>query len=58
MLGRWRGGNIVAGAGYLLQFDPDGTYRQTFITNNQRDFPTAITEVRITYPAVLPDPAT
>jgi predicted nucleic acid-binding protein len=29
-----------------------------FITNNQRDFPTAITEVRITYPADLPDPAT
>ena len=29
-----------------------------FITNNQRDFPTAITEVRITYPANLPAPAT
>ena len=29
-----------------------------FITNNQGDFPTAITEVRITYPADLPDPAT
>jgi predicted nucleic acid-binding protein len=28
-----------------------------FITNNQRDFPTTITEVRITYPANLPDPA-
>jgi predicted nucleic acid-binding protein len=28
-----------------------------FITNNQRDFPTTITEVRITYPADLPDPA-
>lgn len=28
-----------------------------FITNNQRDFPTSITEVRITYPADLPDPA-
>lgn len=27
-----------------------------FITNNQRDFPTTITEVRITYPADLPDP--
>lgn len=26
-----------------------------FITNNQRDFPTAITETRITYPADLPD---
>ena len=29
-----------------------------FITNNQRDFPTAITEVHITYPADLPGPAT
>ena len=29
-----------------------------FITNNQRDFPTTITEIRITYPADLPDPAT
>ena len=29
-----------------------------FITNNQRDFPTTITEVRIIYPADLPDPAT
>lgn len=29
-----------------------------FITNNQRDFPQAITEVDITYPADLIDPAT
>jgi len=29
-----------------------------FITNNHRDFPTTITEVRITYPADLPDPST
>jgi predicted nucleic acid-binding protein len=29
-----------------------------FITNNQRDFPTTITEIRITYPADLPDLAT
>jgi predicted nucleic acid-binding protein len=28
-----------------------------FITNNQRDFPAAIAEIRITYPADLPDPA-
>ena len=28
-----------------------------FITNNQRDFPATITEVRIIYPADLPDPA-
>src|SRR6516164_6861445 len=29
-----------------------------FITNNQRDFPTAITKIHITYPADLPGPAT
>lgn len=28
---------------------------ERFITNNQRDFPPGITEVRITYPADLPD---
>lgn len=28
-----------------------------FITNNQRDFPAAITEIQITYPADLPDNA-
>jgi predicted nucleic acid-binding protein len=28
-----------------------------FITNNRRDFPTTITEVEITYPGDLPDPA-
>jgi predicted nucleic acid-binding protein len=28
-----------------------------FITNNRRDFPAAITEVRVTYPGDLPDPA-
>jgi predicted nucleic acid-binding protein len=28
-----------------------------FITSNQRDFPQSITEVQITYPADLPDPA-
>jgi predicted nucleic acid-binding protein len=27
-----------------------------FITNNQRDFPTTITELQITYPADLPEP--
>jgi predicted nucleic acid-binding protein len=27
-----------------------------FITNNQRDFPAGITEIRITYPADLPGP--
>lgn len=29
-----------------------------FITNNKRDFPRAITEVSVTYPADLPDPRT
>jgi predicted nucleic acid-binding protein len=29
-----------------------------FVTNNQRDFPQTITEVDITYPADLTDPAT
>jgi hypothetical protein len=28
-----------------------------FITDNQRDFPTTIAEIRITYPADLPDPS-
>ncbi len=28
-----------------------------FITNNQRDFPATITEINITYPANLPEPA-
>jgi hypothetical protein len=28
-----------------------------FITNNQRDFPAGITEIRVTYPADLPDSA-
>ncbi len=27
-----------------------------FITNNRRDFPASITEVRVTYPDELPDP--
>jgi predicted nucleic acid-binding protein len=29
-----------------------------FITNNQRDFSATISEIRITYPADLPEPAT
>jgi predicted nucleic acid-binding protein len=28
-----------------------------FITSNRRDFPAAITEISVTYPADLPDPA-
>jgi predicted nucleic acid-binding protein len=34
-----------------------GVGADRFITNNQRDFPAAITEVRITYPTDLPGPA-
>ena len=34
-----------------------GVGADRFITNNQRDFPMTITEVRLTYPADLPDPA-
>lgn len=30
LVGRWRGGDITAGAGYLLQFDADGIYKQFF----------------------------
>lgn len=32
-----------------------GTGADRFITNNQRDFPATITEVRVTYPADLAD---
>ena len=28
-----------------------------FITNNRRDFPATITEIQVTYPADLADPA-
>jgi hypothetical protein len=35
-----------------------GVGADRFITNDQRDFPTATTEVHITYPADLPGPAT
>jgi hypothetical protein len=30
--------------------------RCQLITNSQRDFPAAITEIHVTYPADLPDP--
>jgi predicted nucleic acid-binding protein len=33
-----------------------GTGADRFITNNQRDFPQAVTEIDITYPADLADP--
>jgi predicted nucleic acid-binding protein len=35
-----------------------GVGANRFITNNQRDFPTTITEVRVTYPADLQRPDT
>lgn len=34
-----------------------GAGADRFITNNQRDFPTTIGEIDITYPTDLPDPA-
>lgn len=36
LVGRWRGGDMAAGSNYLLQFDEDGTYRQTFVSYSQR----------------------
>ena len=33
-----------------------GAGADRFLTNNERDFPTSITEVDVTYPADLPDP--
>ena len=37
IIGRWRGGDITAGSGYLLDFAPDGTYTQNWIAYSQRD---------------------
>ena|SRR6266516_4548734 len=34
-----------------------GLSADRFITNNQRDFPVTIAEIKITYPADLPEPA-
>jgi hypothetical protein len=36
LVGRWRGGDITAGTGYLLEFSTDGTYKQLFTTTGQR----------------------
>jgi len=36
IVGRWRGGDITAGSGYLLQFDADNTYKQNFTTTGQK----------------------
>ena len=33
-----------------------GAGADRFVTNNQRDFPTSIAEIDVTYPADLPDP--
>ncbi|HZL37671.1 MAG TPA: hypothetical protein VFC78_20305 [Tepidisphaeraceae bacterium] len=35
--GRWRGGDITTGSGYVIDFAPDGTYKQNFIAYDQRD---------------------
>lgn len=37
LLGLWRGGDLIAGTRYLIQFNPDGTYKQTFITQNAKE---------------------
>ena len=37
IVGRWRGGDITAGSGYLLDFGPDGVYTQNWIAYSQRD---------------------
>lgn len=37
VVGRWRGGDIVAGSGYLIQFEPTGAYKQTFITTGKQE---------------------
>ncbi len=34
-----------------------GLGAERFITNNRRDFPAGLSEIRITYPTDLPDPA-
>lgn len=37
LVGRWRGGDITTGAGYVIEFNPDGTYHQNFISYDQKD---------------------
>jgi predicted nucleic acid-binding protein len=54
----------VLGAKYKLR-TPDAAHLATaismsahrFITNNSKDFDRSITEIDVTYPADLPDPA-
>ncbi|HWE98061.1 MAG TPA: hypothetical protein VG269_29215 [Tepidisphaeraceae bacterium] len=35
--GRWHGGDAGAGAGYVTVFDPDGTYKQTWLSYPKQD---------------------
>ena len=37
LIGRWRGGNSASGSNYTLEFESDGTYRQTFVFNGQKE---------------------
>jgi hypothetical protein len=35
--GRWRGGDISTGAGYITVFDADGTYKQSWLSYPKQD---------------------
>ena len=35
--GRWRGGDISSGAGYVTVFDAEGTYKQTWLSYPKQD---------------------
>lgn len=51
---RDHGIRLIGTAGYLRAL-PGSRGGRDFLTNNQHDFPPGITEVRVTYPADLPD---
>jgi hypothetical protein len=37
LVGQWRGGDIARGAGFVLEFSADGSYRRTFLNYPQRE---------------------
>jgi hypothetical protein len=37
LVGHWRGGDSAHGAGYVLEFNPDGSYRRTFLSYPQHE---------------------
>lgn len=37
LVGRWRGGDATAGLSYTLQFNPEGTYLQTFVVYGRNE---------------------